>query len=298
VSILELEDVTRCFGRTKVLDGLSLRVPGGKIYGFLGRNGAGKTTTIRIILGLIRMHGGVMRVDGRSLEVRGGGDLGRIGSIVEFPGFYPNLDGTDNLRVFQWLHGTGDGAAIPRVLDLVGLTTAAKKRVGAYSLGMKQRLGIARALLHDPDILMLDEPTNGLDPSGIREIRELLRSLSVDHGKTVFLSSHILSEIEQIVDMVGILKDGKMLEEIGIDELRRKCRRGVVIRAADRDPAMRFLRDAGVSCAAGKGEDDLQLAVGSDAAEVNAMLVRRGFRVSMLLESSQTLEDYFLEATA
>jgi len=293
--MLELEGVSRHFGKTKALNGLCVHVPRGKIYGFLGRNGAGKTTTIRIALGLIRAHGGVVRIGGKPLGSLG---LRRIGSIVEFPGFYPNLDGADNLRIFQWLHGIQDPGTVRRAMDRVGLSEAGGKKTGAYSQGMKQRLGIARALLHDPDVLILDEPVNGLDPSGIRDVRTLLRSLSRDFGKTIFLSSHILSEIEQIVDVVGIVHRGKMMEEIPIDLLKKRCSRGLLLKTSDRDGAAEFLRERlGVECAAAP-DGALSLREDADAAAVNKLLVDNGFHVSMLMESSESLEEYFLRLTA
>lgn len=295
MGFLELENVTRSYGRTKVLDGLSLRVPRGRIYGFLGRNGAGKTTTIRIILGLIRGGGGEVRIDGKRMDASG---LGRIGSIVEFPGFYPNLDGADNLKAFQWLRGTPDPRIAARVLDQVGLAEAGRKKVGAYSLGMKQRLGIARALLHDPDLLILDEPTNGLDPSGMKDVRTLLASLARERGKTVFLSSHNLPEVEQIVDVVGILKDGRMAEEIPIEALRGKCRLGTAIRPSDPQGAARLLRERmGVRCAVEEG-GILMVRDRVDAAAANRLLVENGIQVSLLQEAARSLEDYFLGLTA
>lgn len=295
----ELNDLVRYYGKNKVLDGLCIKVPKGKIYGFLGRNGAGKTTTIRIILGLIRHHGGHIAVNGQELSRSSVPALRHIGSIVEFPNFYPNLDGFENLRVFQLLYGTDDAEAIRHALNTVGLSDAGRKKTGSYSLGMKQRLGLARALLNDPDILVLDEPTNGLDPSGIRDMRKMLKSLSTEHGKTIFFSSHILSEIEQIVDMVGIIKDGKTEEEIEIEKLREKCADGLNMKVSNPDRAALLLKQSmNMDCTYDAEEDIVIIRQNVDAGMVNKFLNDRGFVVSMLKKSSQSLEEYFLNITA
>lgn len=299
MNILELENIVRYYGRNKVLDGLCVHVPQGKIYGFLGRNGAGKTTTIRIILGLIQYHGGKVSVNGSPFSASNRSALGKIGSIVEFPGFYPNLNGHDNLKVFQWLLGQDDRHSIEHLLEVVGLSDAGNKKVGAYSLGMKQRLGLARALLNDPNILILDEPINGLDPAGIREMRKMLRSLSTEHGKTIFLSSHILSEIEQIVDMVGIIKNGKMIEEVSITALREKCRKGWIIQVSNPAHAAVFLHDQmDLLCTVDPEKSILRIEQDVDSGRLNQALVENGFTVSMLSKSSQGIEDYFLNITA
>lgn len=296
---LELNNLVRYYGKNKVLDGLCIKVPKGKIYGFLGRNGAGKTTTIRIALGLIRHHGGKITVDGKDMPHPSSHVLSHIGSIVEFPNFYPNLDGFDNMKVFQWLYGIDDANAINHVLKTVGLSDAGHKKTGSYSLGMKQRLGLARALLNDPDILVLDEPTNGLDPSGIRDMRKILRSLSADHGKTIFFSSHILSEIEQIVDMIGIIKDGKTVEEVEIQELRKKCTAGLAVKVSDPDQAVVLLKQRmDIDCTYNAEEDVVTIKQSIDAGEINRFLNNQGFMVSMLRNTSQSLEEYFLSVTA
>ena len=296
---IELDGIDRYYGKHKVLDGLSIHVPEGKIYGFLRRNGAGKTTTIRIILGLIRRHGGRIRIYGRELSQTSASALRKIGSIVEFPNFYPNLDGKENLRVFQWLYGIDDAQAIQNVLNTVGLSDVGNKKTGAYSMGMKQRLGLARALLNDPDILVLDEPTNGLDPSGIKEMRNMLKSLSADHRKTIFFSSHILSEIEQIVDVVGIIKNGKTVVETEIQELRERCAAGLVLRVSDPERAIGLLgQSMGADAVYDAETDTVAIRKNVDAGAVNRFLNAQGLTVSMLNQASQSLEDYFLNITA
>jgi ABC-type multidrug transport system ATPase subunit len=290
---LELEGIRRRYGDRYVLDDLNIHVPQGKIYGCLGRNGAGKTTAIRIVLGLIRRHAGEVRIGGKPVTCGDASALRHVGSVVEFPGFYPNLTGRENLRAFQMLRGGCETGELDRALDIAGLSGEAGKRVGGYSLGMKQRLGIARALLGDPALLILDEPTNGLDPAGMRDMRALLRTLA-EQGRTIFLSSHILSEVQQIVDVVGIIRGGRMIEETGIAELSRRCFRGLRIGVGDPRRAAEILAGKGIQCVAGERE---VLAQAEDAERVNRMLAENGLWASMLAEDAVSLEDYFLSAT-
>jgi bacitracin transport system ATP-binding protein len=297
MNILEIKDLYQHYGKHKVLDGLNVNVPKGKIYGFIGRNGAGKTTTIRIILGLLRFRSGSIFVKGNLLSRANSGALGRIGCIIEFPGFYPNLSGFDNLKVFQQLHGDFNRGLIEEKLELVGLSGVYAKKVKDYSLGMRQRLGLARALLNDPEILILDEPNNGLDPSGIHEMRVLLKSLSTDRGITIFLSSHILSEIEQIVDIVGIIKDGKMIEEISIQALREKCSQCLKIKVSNpKQAAELLLKIMNIKCKFDIS-DVLCIEEKVNPAAANRLLIENGYEVSALENASQTLEDYFLNMT-
>jgi ABC-2 type transport system ATP-binding protein len=213
---IETEALTRAFGTRTAVEQLNLLVPAGGIYGFLGPNGAGKTTTIRMLLGLIRPDSGTVRVFGNQFERS---VLNRVGSLVETPSLYPHLTGRENLEVTRRLIGAAHDN-VGRVLAIVRLTRDADRLVREYSLGSKQRLGLALALLNSPELLILDEPTNGLDPAGIHEMRELLRRMPVEHGVTVFLSSHLLSEVEQIAGSVGIIGDGRMLFQGSLAELR------------------------------------------------------------------------------
>jgi len=207
---LELRALRRLYGGRAVVDGLDLCVERGDVYGFLGPNGAGKTTTMRLVLGLIRRHGGEVRVFGDSHPVR---QRALVGGIVEGPRFWPYLSGIENLRVFAAYSGGVPEAEMERLLELVGLRDRARDPVRTYSLGMKQRLGIAQALLGRPGLLLLDEPANGLDPAGMRGMRDLLRRLQAEEGLTVFVSSHLLSEVEQVCNRVGILRDGRLVAE-------------------------------------------------------------------------------------
>ena len=217
---IETHELTRRFGDHTAVDCAELRVPQGGIYGFLGLNGAGKTTTIRLILGLIRADAGSVHVFGEPFAREA---LRRIGALVEVPSLYSHLTGRENLEVTRRQLGASR-SSIDRSLSIVGLERDANRLVREYSLGMKQRLGLALALLTSPDLLILDEPTNGLDPAGIHEMRELLRRMPAEYGVTVFLSSHLLSEVEQIAGSVGIIHEGRMVFQGSIGELRARHR--------------------------------------------------------------------------
>jgi len=234
--IIETKNLTKQYGSQKSVADLNIHVKRGRIYGLLGRNGAGKTTTMKMLLGLTKPTSGEVKIWGKPLQGNEKKLLPRIGSLIESPGFYPNLTGTENLRIFATLRGVPNNHAIKDALDLVGLPYKDKKLFSQYSLGMKQRLGIAIALLNSPQLLILDEPTNGLDPLGIEELRELIRSFPCK-GITVILSSHILSEVQQIADHVGIiaggvlgyegeLRAGEDLEQLFMDVIRRNGKEG------------------------------------------------------------------------
>ncbi|HBE06374.1 MAG TPA: ABC transporter ATP-binding protein [Firmicutes bacterium] len=211
--VLQIEKLCMSYGSQQVLNELSLNVEKGSIYGFLGRNGAGKSTAIRNILGLLKPRSGHIRLFGTDTASRGGRmQLRNVGSLVETPGFYDHLSGYDNLAIACMVRDLPE-SAITEALHLTNMSQAASKLVGRYSLGMRQRLGISWALLGNPQLLILDEPINGLDPAGVREVRALLRRLRDDRGVTIFLSSHILSEIQQVTDRIGIVHDGHLVAE-------------------------------------------------------------------------------------
>jgi ABC-2 type transport system ATP-binding protein len=300
VTALVARGLTKRYGDVNVVDGLDLLVQRGELYGFLGPNGAGKTTTIRMALGLIFPSGGEVELLGEPVvHGRASGSLERTGAMVEEPGFYRYLSGRRNLEVFARAGaGRGDArrrlARINEVLELVGLGGAARKRVKAYSQGMRQRLGIALALLGDPEILVLDEPTNGLDPAGMREIRQLLRRLA-DAGTTVFVSSHLLAEVEAVCDRVGVLSRGKLVAEGPPGQLRGTAEH-VRVEVDDIVRAREALSPIeGIEVAA-DGELALKVRLGprATAAEVNAALVRAGVAVSALVPERESLEDVFL----
>lgn len=239
-SLLELKQLSKRYGTATVVDHLDLTVQPGQIYAFLGPNGAGKTTTIRMMLGLVHPTGGEVWFQGQPLGDHPERIHSQVGSMVETPGFYPMLNGAENLHVFQRLHGENDPTRIKAVLDLVDLTSAGKKPVGAYSLGMKQRLGIALAMLHRPQLLILDEPTNGLDPAGMSEVRNLLLRLK-DEGFSIFISSHLLHEVEQIASHVGIINNGKLVKEGPLGEVLNSSEAQLELQSSQADRLSRFL---------------------------------------------------------
>jgi ABC-type multidrug transport system ATPase subunit len=291
-ALVEVTGLTKRYGDTLAVDGVDLTVLPGEVYGFLGPNGAGKTTTLRILTGLIAPTSGDVRVLGGR---PGQADvLGRTGSMIESPAFYPYLSGLDNLRLLAE-YAEVARQRIDEVLELVDLTDRAKDRFSTYSLGMKQRLGVAAALLKDPELVILDEPTNGLDPAGMRDMRRLIRELGSD-GRTVLLSSHLLGEVQQICDRVGIINSGRMVAEHNVEDLRGE--QELVVRAAPRETAQTVLTDFLGTGTVHLYDDTLRVKVDPDrAAEVNRVLVEAGIAVSELHSTERALEDIFFELT-
>ena len=240
-TVIETRNLTKQYGAQTSVNRVNLHLRPGRIYGLLGRNGAGKTTTMKLLLGLTRPTAGEVFLFGMPLPGNEKKILPRVGSLIESPGFYPNLTGTENLKIFATLRGIPRSGAIREALDLVGLPYRDKKLFSQYSLGMKQRLAIALAVMHDPELLILDEPTNGLDPIGIAEIRAFLRSLCQERGKTILISSHILSEISLLADDVGIIDHGVLLEEESLAELEAKNGRYIHLTVSDAAQAARLL---------------------------------------------------------
>ncbi|MFC7891270.1 ABC transporter ATP-binding protein, partial [Bacillus velezensis] len=277
------------------VDNLNITVNEGDIYGFLGRNGAGKTTTIRMLLGLIKPTHGKIEIFGEDLHTNKKDILKRIGSIVEVPGFYGNLTAKENLEINARIVGIHKKNAIEEALEIVGLENETKKLVGKYSLGMKQRLGIARSLLHYPELLILDEPTNGLDPIGIKEMRRLIKTLAEERKITLLISSHILSEIEQLVDHLGIIHEGKLLEETEFDTLRKRNRKFLEFQVSNDNKAAMLLEkhfqifDYEVH---GDGIIRIFSHIGQQGA-INKLLVQNDIEVFKILMSEDRLEDYF-----
>jgi ABC-2 type transport system ATP-binding protein len=292
-AVIETSGLTKRYGETIVaVDRLDLRVRRGEVYGFLGPNGAGKTTTLRMLLGLVRPtsgHATVLGAPPGSSEA-----LARIGAMIEGPAFYPFLSGRDNLRVLARYARVAE-QRIPAVLDEVDLTGRAGDRVATYSMGMKQRLGVAAALLKDPELLILDEPTNGLDPAGMAEMRELIRSLA-QGGRTVLLSSHLMGEIEHVSDRVGVIRDGSLIAEGTVDELRGRA--ALRVRAQPIADAVRVLGKLPGVEQVTRVDGLLSVAVDlAQAAAVNRALVGAGIDVSELSADKASLEDVFLELT-
>jgi ABC-type multidrug transport system ATPase subunit len=290
--VIETHGLTKRYGTLTAVDRLTLGVRRGEVYGFLGPNGAGKTTTLRMLVGLVRPTSGSATILGARPGSPDG--LARIGALIEAPGFYPFLSARDNLRVMAMHAGTG-ADRLDTVLEEVGLRDRAGDRFGRYSQGMKQRLGVASALLKDPDVLILDEPTTGLDPKGMAEMREFIRGLG-DGGRTVLLSSHLMPEVEQVCDRVGVIHRGTLVREGTVDELRGG--RSLLVRAEPLEQASRLLESLpGVT---GVSTHDGAMSITTDPAEasaINGALVAAGIAVSELRSERASLEDVFLELT-
>ena len=293
--------LTKRFRSRAVVDGLDLHVPQGSVFGFLGPNGSGKTTTIRMLLGLISPSAGDIRVLGEPMPSAGGTVLPRVGALVEGPAFAPYLSGTANLirrdTADRYAPGATRRARVEAALDRVGLSHAAGKHVRAYSLGMKQRLGIAGALLTDRDLLVLDEPTNGLDPQGTREVRTLVRSLA-DEGTTVFVSSHLLAEIEQVCTHAAIMRAGRLVAQGSLDDLRRGSGPRVAVETPDASLAASVLARFGLTAEAAAGGVEAALPVDAPPAEhLAAALVGDGVRLRGFAVRASSLEERFVELT-
>jgi ABC-2 type transport system ATP-binding protein len=296
--IVETEKLTKRFGERVAVDGVDLRIPRGSAFGYLGPNGAGKTTLIRMLLGLTSATSGSMRLLGRPVPAERAAALARVGALVEEPRFHAFLTGRENLEIIA---AARDAAALERiegVLDRVGLAARADERVKKYSLGMRQRLGVARALLGDPELLILDEPTNGLDPAGILEFRNLVRRL-VGEGRTVVLSSHLLDEVERICDAVAIVDRGRVVWQGAIEAIRGGVGSTLLVEVDDVPAARALLADYTVEDTA----DGLRVSLPTDAdphvaAEINRTLVAAGIAVRRLDPSRASLEQRFLEITS
>jgi len=297
--VIETKGLTKRFGERTAVDTVDLIVPAGVAFGFLGPNGAGKTTLIRTLLGLTRASGGEFSLLGLPQPAKRREALARVGAIVEEPKFHPHLTGRENLKIVAAARDRAAAARIDDSLERVGLAHRADDRVKTYSLGMRQRLGIARCLIADPALLILDEPMNGLDPAGILEMRHLIRGF-VDEGRTVFLSSHLLDEVEKTCDRVAIVDQGRVILDGAVDEIARPGEPKLVIEVDDDAAATQLLetepRITNVEPRA--GELVLTLADGLGPADVNRLLVQAGVGVSRLEPARATLEETFLSVTS
>ena len=297
--IIETNHLTKQYGPQKSVANLNIHVQRGRIYGLLGRNGAGKTTTMKMLLGLTQPTSGEVAIWGKSLAGNEKKLLPRIGSLIESPGFYPNLTATENLRIFAALRGLKNQNAIKSALDLVGLPYRDKKLFSQYSLGMKQRLAIALAVMHDPELLILDEPINGLDPIGIAEVRSFIRALCDERGKTILISSHILSEVALLADDIGIIDHGVLLEEESFAELEAKSSRYVRFTVSDTDRAAEILR--GVfhenQFTMQDGHTLRMDSIKIPVAKIVSAFVQHGLEVSEAVTVEESLEDYFKRVT-
>ena len=295
--LIETRGLRRRFGAQVAVDDLNLLVPAAGVYGFLGPNGAGKTTAIRMLLGLIRPDAGEVRLFGQPLRSNHRALMSRVGALVEAPSLYPHLTGRENLEVTRRLLGA-PRKLIDFALETVRMTRDANRRVREYSMGMRQRLGLALALLNKPDLLILDEPTNGLDPAGIHEMRDLIRRLPDEFGVTVFLSSHLLSEVEQIAGHIGIIHESKLLFQGTLAELQRKQQTELTVGVTSQDEAIDCLVNAGWSVQRRDGLLTVSAAVPEDAVKVNRLLVDHRLDVFHLALSQRSLEDIFLTLTS
>ena len=293
---IETGNLVKRYGDVTAVDGVSLSVAQGEIYAFLGLNGAGKTTTIRLLLGMVAPTAGEVRVLGVQIRAGARKPWGAVGYLVESADAYPELTVRENLEVMRRLRPGVTLQAVERVIERLGLTTYADRRAGTLSHGNKQRLGLAKALLHNPQLLILDEPANGLDPAGIVEIRNLLLELVQEHGVTVFMSSHILGEVARLAQRIGIIHRGRLLQELDVAELERNRRRQLVLRTRDRAAAYAMLRSAGFAAAlAGEGTITLQDSTAiAYPDEIAALLCQAGHPPTLLAVEEEDLEHYFL----
>jgi ABC-2 type transport system ATP-binding protein len=296
---VQTEGLTKRFGDRTAVDDVSLTVPRGTAYGFLGHNGAGKTTLIRMLLGLTQASAGHASVLGLPVPEHRAEALARVGAIVEEPSFYPHLTGRENLKIAAAVRGAETRARIDQVLQRVGLGQRGGDRVGTYSLGMRQRLGVARCLLSDPELLILDEPMNGLDPGGMLDVRRMIREMVEEEGRTVFVSSHLLDEVEKTCDVAAIIDGGRVIAQGPIAELVGGSSGELVVECdnAERaagllasDPAVHELRIE-------HGALRMRLLSPETAGEINARLVGAGVVVSRLEPVRHSLEERFLEMT-
>lgn len=297
--IIETRHLTKQYGTQKSVSDLNIHVKKGRVYGLLGRNGAGKTTTMKMLLGLTEPTSGEIELWGKPLRGNEKEVLPRIGSLIESPGFYPNLTATENLRIFAALRGVPSRHAVKDALDLVGLPYRDKKLFSQYSLGMKQRLAIALAVMHDPEFFILDELTNGLDPIGITEIRTFIRRLCDEGGKTVLLSSHILSEISLMADDIGIIDHGVLLEEESLSALESKNGRFIHLGISDAAQAARLLETV-LHTGQFRIDDDKSIRIFDTSLSLSLLsetMVKGGVALYDLHLCENTLEDYFKRVT-
>ena len=298
--VLQTHRLTKTIGGRNLVENVNLHVKKGEIYGFLGPNGAGKTTVMKMLTNLWKPTDGSIELFGAPLCPDSYDVLKRIGSIIEFPAFYGHMTGYQNLKLHCEYMGYYKHGSIEDALEMLQLKEAANKKVKAYSLGMKERLGIARAILCKPELLILDEPTNGLDPAGIKQIRDLLKALSSELGITIFISSHILSEIESIADTIGIINHGRLIEEISMNEIEQMNLAYIEVAVTDTKKAAVILTDhLGVSNF--KITDDGAIRIydsGISVQQVSKTFALRDVEVFSLGTKAETLEDYFLKITA
>jgi len=295
--IIETKSLTKQYGSQKTVADLNIHVKQGRIYGLLGRNGAGKTTTMKMLLGLTRPTSGEVKIWGKTLQGNEKKLLPRIGSLIEAPGFYPNLTATENLRIFATLRGVPNLNAIKDSLNLVGLPYKDKKLFSQYSLGMKQRLGLALALMNNPEILLLDEPINGLDPFGIVEIRNLLLKLNQEKKITILISSHILSELSNLVTRYGFIHNGSLIKQLSQEELMKECSQYLEVKV-DQTEKLTALLESELGCTSYSVTPDYTIQVYDyldKPAIISELAVRHGIGLNSINTKEVDLEQYFIQ---
>ncbi|WMJ77121.1 MULTISPECIES: ATP-binding cassette domain-containing protein [unclassified Sedimentibacter] len=293
---IETENLTKQYGTATVVDNINIHVPKGKIYGLLGRNGAGKTTAMKMMLQLVSPTGGTVRLFDTDYKEHTRTLYRKIGSIIETPGFYNNLTGYENLQILVKLRGQLSKKSVQEALRVVGLDKETSKVFADYSLGMKQRLGIAAAIMHEPELLILDEPINGLDPIGISEIRSYLSELSHKKGTTIFISSHVLSEIEQIADIIGVMHEGRLIEEVYIAELHKRNLRHMEFDLSDVKKAAKILENHyQITDYSIQGNTIKIYDFTHNSGEINKAFVENELLVTKINVDEENLEDYFSE---
>jgi ABC-2 type transport system ATP-binding protein len=295
---IETQHLSKFYGALHAVDAVDLRVARGEIYGFLGLNGAGKTTTIRALLGMVRPSEGAVKILGQAVGPNGRGPWRRVGHMVEAPAAYPELTVRENLEIARRLQGIADQGVTDRIIERLSLGAYAGRKAGVLSTGNLQRLGLARALLHEPELLILDEPANGLDPAGVVEVRELLVGLVREKGMTVFMSSHILTEVDRLATRIGIIHRGHLLQELEADQIETLRARRLEIQARPFEQAQSVLARAGYTVKASDQTLCLSEAKAIDAPdEVAALLVQAGVALTHLAVHQEDLEAYFLRLT-
>jgi ABC-2 type transport system ATP-binding protein len=295
--VLETDQLTKKYRRRVIVDRLALQVERGDIFGFLGQNGAGKSTTIRMSLGLVRPSSGQVRLLGKDMSRHPQRALKRVGAIIEAPAFYENFSGRQNLRMLAAMSGGASPQRVEQVLELVGLRARARDPVRIYSHGMRQRLGIAQALLPNPEFVILDEPTDGLDPQGLCEVRDLIRRLRDELSLTIMLSSHLLHEVEQICNRVAIIEQGRLVYQGSVEALVAQTH-SIKLKVDPLNEAFELLSQDPRLAVSRNGDDSLYLQIaGEQVPGVNALLVERGFRVMELSPQRESLEEVFLRLT-
>lgn len=298
--ILQTNNLTKTIGGKDLVKNVNLHIKKGEIYGFLGPNGAGKTTVMKMITNLWKPTDGSIEIFGKTLTPQSYEVLKRMGSIIEFPTFYNHMTGYENLKLYCEYMGYYKHGSIENALDMLDLTDAAQKPVKNYSLGMKERLGIARAILCKPELLILDEPTNGLDPAGMKQIRDLLKTLCEEYGITIMVSSHILSEIESIADTIGVINHGMMIKEIGMKEIEEMSLAYIELTVANPKKAAYVLSDKlGISNFKIIENNTIRIYDQHiSTQELSKVMALNDVEVMALGKQSETLEDYFLKMTA